>query len=164
MNWGCLTETTSHDDAILLGDCTPHTLGAYEAFVTDGKRSEPHGKIPLTVDRYTRCAKKHIELFCLLYGKEHRKERREALEIMIELHETQPDLFTIAFLCQTWVAMSYSYIAEIRDGARRMIRMLPDVVKKTDLRRKALSPGPSGRVLWGYPTTWLMSHPTGYWQ
>ena len=60
--------------------------------------------------------------------------------------------------------MAYAYIAEIKDGTRRMIRMLPDVVKTTDLRRKALSPGPTGRVLWEYPTTWLMTHPTGYWQ
>ena len=164
INWGRLSETTVHDDAILLGDCTPHTLDSYEAFVTDGKKSEARGDTPLTVDRFTRCAKQHIGLFCLLYVKEHRKERRDALDIMIELRETQPDLFTIAFLCQAWEAMSYSYLAEIKDGTRRTIRMLPDVVKKTDLRRKALSPGPSGRVLWEYPTTWLMSQPTGYWQ
>ena len=41
--------------------------------------------------------------------------------------------------------------------------MLPDLVKKkTDLRRKAPAPCPTGRVLWEYPTTWLMTHPTGY--
>ena len=164
LSWGCLSESTAQDDAILLGDCAPHTLDSYEAFATDGKKVGTHGKPPLTVDRFTRCAKQHIELFCLLYGKEHGKERMDALEIMIELHESQPDLFTTPFLCQTWEAMSFAYIAEVKDGTRRMIRMLPDVVKKTDLRRKALSPGPSGRVLWEYPTTWLMSNPTGYWQ
>ena len=164
LNWSCLSESTAHEDAILLGDCTPYSLDAYESFVADNKKIEPHGKTPLTIDRFTRCAKQHIEIFCLLYGKEHKKERRDALEIMIELHESQPDLFTVSFLCQTWEAMTYAYLAEIKDGTRRMIRMLPDVVKKTDLRRKALSPGPSGRVLWEYPTTWFMTHPAGYWQ
>ena len=164
LNWGCLSESTAHDDAILLGDCTPFTLDSYESFVADGRKMEPRGKTPLTIDRLTRCAKQHIEIFCLIYGKEHRRERKDALEVMIELHESQPDLFAISFLCQAWGAMTYAYLAEIKDGTRRMIRMLPDVVKKTDLRRKALSPGPSGRALWEYPTTWLMTHPTGYWQ
>ena len=130
--------------------------------MADPKKLEPHGKAPLTIDRFTRCAKQHVELFALLYGTEHRKERHEALNVMVELHESQPDLVTIAFLCQAWEAMSYTYLAEIKDGNRRMIRMLPDVVKKTDLRRRALSPGPTGRTLWEYPTTWLMTHPTGY--
>ena len=92
------------------------------------------------------------------------KERRDALETKIELHESQPNLFTIAFLFQAWGDMPYTYLSEIKDGTRRMIRMMPGVVKKTDLRRKALSPGPAGRVLWEFPTTWLMTHPTGYWQ
>ena len=42
--------------------------------------------------------------------------------------------------------------------------MLPDVVKKTDLMRKALTPGPSGHVLFGYPVVWLMSHAAVSWQ
>ena len=82
----------------------------------------------------------------------------------MELRESQPDLFAISFLLQAWEAMAYAYIAEVKDGTRRTIRMLPDLVKKTDLGRKPLPPGPTGRELWEYPATWLMTHPTGYWQ
>lgn len=161
---GTFSESTAHGDSILLGGCAPHTLDSYESYVEYSKKSEEHGKAPLTIDRFTRCAKKHTELFCFLYDNEHRKERRDALEAMIELRESHPDLLTITFLCQAWGAMSYTYISEIQDRDRRMIRAFPDVVKKTDLRRKALPPGPTGRVLWGYPTTWLMTHHTGFWK
>lgn len=150
MNWGTLSDSTASDDAILLGDCAPHTLDSYESYVADRKKLESHGQ--------------HTELFGLLYGKERREERRDALGIMIELREYRPDLFTIAFLCQSWEAMAYAYISAIEDDTRRMIRTLPDAVQKPDLRRKSFSPGPTGHVLWEYHTTWKMPHPTGYWQ
>ena len=44
------------------------------------------------------------------------------------------------------------------------MRTLPDIARKTDFRRKALSPNPSGSVLWEYPTVWLMEHSAGSWQ
>ena len=44
------------------------------------------------------------------------------------------------------------------------MRMLPDMSRKTDFRRKALSPNATGAVLWGYPTVWLMEHSTGFWR
>ena len=60
--------------------------------------------------------------------------------------------------------MTYRYVSDVMDGVRRLIRMLPDNVRKTDYRRKALTPGPQGRPRWGFPTTCLMGHHTGYWQ
>ena len=118
LNWGTSSESTAHDDSILLGDCTPSTLYLYESYVSESKKIEARGKAPLAIDRFTRCARPHTELFCLMYGKEHRKERRDTLETMIEIHESQPDLFTIAFLCHAWGAMAYAYISEIKDGTR----------------------------------------------
>ena len=87
----------------------------------------------------------------------------DALEIMIQLHETQPELITVTFHNQCWDAMTYRYIAEVKDGTRRMMRVLNDGARKTDLRRRALTPTSTGKVLWGYPTVWLMDHDTGYW-
>ena len=74
LSWGCLSESTASDDDILLGDCTPYTLDAYDSFVSDGEKLEPHGKTPQTIDRFTRCAKQNAELFGLLYGKERKKD------------------------------------------------------------------------------------------
>ena len=59
--------------------------------------------------------------------------------------------------------MTYRYIAEVMDGTRRLLRMLPDNVRKTEYRRKALAPGVHGQPRWEFPTTWLMDHHTGYW-
>ena len=44
-----------------------------------------------------------------------------------------------------------------------MIRIPTEAASETYLRRDALSPAPTGRVLRGYPAAWLMAHPTGYW-
>ena len=60
--------------------------------------------------------------------------------------------------------MTYRYISDAMDDTRRLLRMLPGNVRKTEYRRKALSPGAHGQHRWGFPTTWLMDHHTGYWQ
>ena len=58
----------------------------------------------------------------------------------------------------------FMYLSEIKDVARRMARLLPGEVQTTDLRRNALTHGPTGKVLWAYHTAWLMSRPTWYGQ
>ena len=45
-----------------------------------------------------------------------------------------------------------------------MARKLPETVRKGDIRRKSLTPMSDGRSRCEYPTTFLMEHPTGYWQ
>ena len=60
--------------------------------------------------------------------------------------------------------MTYRYIAEVKDGTRRMMRMLNDGARETDFRRRALTPASTGKVMWEYPTVWLMGHDTGYWE
>ena len=75
MNWGSLSETSASDESTLLGDCTPNTLEAYVGYIPNPKKSEPRGKQPLAIDRITRCAKHHTDLFALMYGGEHEKER-----------------------------------------------------------------------------------------
>ena len=164
LTWGCLAEKTAAEDALVLADCAPLTADAYDAFTPDSKKLEPRGKAPVTIDRLSRCAKQQIELFCMCFGEEHRKERVDALEIMVQLHETQPELFTVQFLNQCWGAMNFRYISEVKDGARRMMRMLHDGARKTDLRRRALTPTSTGKVVWEFPTVWLMDHDTGYWK
>ena len=125
LNRGALSESTSRDESTILGACTPRKLESYGGHVPDPKKIGPHGKSPLTIDRFTRCDRQRAELFCLQYGKGRRKERRDALGTMIELRESQPDPFTIAFLRQSWGDMSFMYISEIKDIARRVIRTPP---------------------------------------
>ena len=58
--------------------------------------------------------------------------------------------------------MAFRYISDVMDGARRLLRMLPNNVRKTEYRRKALSPWAHGQPRWEFPTTWLMDHHADY--
>ena len=79
------------------------------------------------------------------------------------LREAHPDLFTLPVIAGAWGEMTYRYVAAVKEGTRKMLRMLPEAVRKGELRRKALTPMPDGRSRWGYPATFLMEHPTGFW-
>ena len=59
--------------------------------------------------------------------------------------------------------MENRYVSDVADGVRRLMRTLPDTVRKTEPRRMALTPGPSGRPRWGFPAAWLMDLHAGYW-
>ena len=83
---------------------------------------------------------------------------------MEKMRESHPELPTVPLLVRTWGPMNLRYIAEVKGGTRRVIRMLHDSVKKIDFRQKALSPLKTGPPLWKYPATWLMSNSAGYWQ
>ena len=81
-----------------------------------------------------------------------------------KIREAHPDSLTIAIVVADWQEMTYLYIADIKEGTRKMMRMLPETVRKGEFRRKALTPMPDGRSRWAYPTTFLMEHHTGFWQ
>ena len=49
--------------------------------------------------------------------------------------------------------MDYRYISEVMEGARRLLRMLPDSVRKTEYRRMAVAPGVDARPPVGIPDT-----------
>ena len=60
--------------------------------------------------------------------------------------------------------MAFRYIAEVKEGARKTVRMLPETARKGEMRRKAIAPIPDGRSRWWYQATFLMDRPTGFWQ
>ena len=109
-----------------------------------------------------RFAKRHIAIWRVLFGQEHKEERSHAMYTLERLRESQPELFTLTTLVNTWGGMTFRYIAAIKEGTRKMVRMLPETVRKGEFRRKALTLA-DGRSRWGFPTTFLMDHPTGFW-
>ena len=113
---------------------------------------------------FVRAAKQQVHLFALFFGSGHIPERLEAISISHQLSEARPEVAPIHFLISSWDAMTYRYITEVMGGAHRLLRMLPDNVRKTEYRRKSLSPGARGQPRWEFPTTWLMEQNTGYWQ
>ena len=111
---------------------------------------------------FTRAAKQQVGRFALFFGREHAPERLEVIGIPQQIHESQPEVSPLHFLIEAWEAVTYRYISDVMDGTRRLLRMLPDSVRKTEYRRKSLPPGPRGQPRWEFPTTWLMGHHTGY--
>ena len=163
LTWGAVNADKPGGDTLTLADCIPHSYEAYDQFSVDGKKFETRGKQPQTIDAFTRAAKQHVELFSLFFGREHAPERSEVITTFQRLHEAEPEVFPLVFLISSWEAMTFRYISEVMDGTRRLMRMLPDNVRKTEYRRKALSPDVNGLPRWEFPTTWLMEHHTGYW-
>ena len=60
--------------------------------------------------------------------------------------------------------MAYRYVSHVMDGVRRLMRILPDNVRKAECRRKESTTGPVGRPRWEFPAAWLMGRHTGYWK
>ena len=163
LTWGTITPDKPAEDTVLLSDCVPHSAESYDAFAPDAKKLESRGKTPQTVDMFVRAAKQQVLLFALFFGKEHSPGRLEVISIFHQIHGARPEVLPLHFPISTWEAMTYRYISEVVDGTRRLLRMLPDNVRKTEYRRKASAPGVHGRPRWEFPTTWLMDHHTGYW-
>ena len=162
LNWGSPTDGKLPDDALLLGDCAQWTQDSYDLFITDGEKLEARDKQPSGLDRFARAAKQNILIFALRYGNQNKPERSEALSAMETLRDAHPELFTAPMMVQTWEAMNFNDISEIKECARRAIRTLADSIGEIDLRRRALTPSPSGKPLWGYPSTWLMTNEAGF--
>ena len=90
------------EEAVTLAGCIPHNYESYDIFSTDGKKNEARGKPPQTIDVFARAAKQHVELFALVFGREHAQERLEAISIFHQMREAQPDAFPLHFLCEVW--------------------------------------------------------------
>ena len=110
------------------------------------------------------CARQRDALFSSACGEWHRKERTGALEIMAQLGETHPELFPSEFLCRTLDSTTPMYISEIPHATGSAMRTLPDIAKKTELRREALYMATTGATLREFPTVWLIRHAAGLWR
>ena len=159
-----MSEEHFPDDTVFLGDCFTWAQESYDTFAADGEKLEGWGKQPYWLDRFIRAAKQNVELFGLRYGAEHKPGGLGALDVTERLHGSHPDLVTAQTLVRTLDAMNFRYVAEVKEGARRLVRMLPGSVEKVDFLRNALAPMKSGKPLCGPPSTWLMENESGYWK
>ena len=100
--------------------------------------------------------------FFLFIGNERRKGRLGAVEVFHQNPRSDAGCFPFTLPHFRPGAMDYRYISEVMDGARRLLRMPPDSVRKTEYRREASAPGTDGRPRWEFPTVWLMGIHTVY--
>ena len=102
--------------------------------------------------------------FSLCFGRARAPGRLKVIAISQQIHEAQPEAPPLHFLISAWGDVTYRYISDAMDGARRLLRMPPGNVRKNVYRRKAFPPDAQCKHRWEFPTTWLMDHHTGYWQ
>ena len=79
------------------------------------------------------------------------------------MREARPELFTLEFVSESFEEMNFHYIAQIKDGSKKVIMLGADRVKKPDFARLALNCVDGRRHRWEYPTTFPMRHPEGLW-
>ena len=163
LHWGALSSEGTSDDALLVSDFLPWAQDSYGRYQPDGKKNETRRKQALIIEKFAKAGKQHTLMFSLLYGKEHYKKRCECLLELGRLREARPELSTVDFATETFEEMNFHYIAQIREGARKVTRLGADRVKKPDFARLALNVADGKSPRWEYPTTFLMRHPAGLW-
>ena len=164
LTWGTIDDTDVGEEVLLLPDRYPVAQEVYDRFAITGMKYEARGEQPTTLEYFARCTKQHIAIWCLCFGVHRKEERMTATHTLEKLHEAHPDLFSTAIIVEAWGEMTYRYIAEIKEDAWKMVRMLPATVRKGESRRKAVTPMQDGRSRWGYPATFLTERPTGFCQ
>ena len=78
-------------------------------------------------------------MFSLMYGRDHYKERLDCLLELERLREARPELFTVEFVSESFEAMNIHYIAQIKEGSRRVVMLGADRVTKPDFARLSLN-------------------------
>ena len=150
--------------AITIADCIAIDSTRYRAHRWDGEKIEPAGKEPHTTTCFANAVKKHIRLFSLLYGNEHARERKRALEKLMWPHDQKHELFAVSLLVISWNRIRYEYIDAIRGGVRAMIRLLPEGATRGSFVSFALSPyRDSGKRLWRRPNVFSLTASNGMW-
>ena len=152
------------ETSITLADCFAVDAVKYRAGTWDGTRLEEKKSEPHTMSCFISSAKQQIKLFCLLYGEEHREERKNALKKFQKLHEEKPDLFTVAFLVKTWNRMWAEFGEAVREGVRALLRILPEGANREALITLALSPYKrSSKRIWRWPDVFNFESSRGMW-
>ena len=152
------------DVCVALADCFPLDAAKYRAGTCGGAKMEEKKSDPHTMSCFVSSAKQEIKLFCLLYGEEHKRERKAALRQFKQLREEKPDLFTANMLVRTWNRMWAEYGESVREGIRALLRILPEGAGRGALITLALSPYKgSKRRIWRWPNVFSFTSSRGFW-
>ena len=148
-----------------LADCIALGSTRYKAHVWNGEKIETPGKEPQTMGCFGAAVKQEILLCTMMYGTEHKRERRKAIGELIRSHDRKPELSTVQFSVLVWNRLRYEYTEVIRDGDRAMIRLLPNGSSRDAFVSLALSPFENSRKrLWRWPDVFSFTSPSGMWK
>ena len=138
--FGNVASEGTDEITVTLGDCIAMDASRYRPHRWDGEKIEPANKEPQTMACFIGAAKHQIKLFCLLYGEEHKRERKKALKHLIWLRDQKPELPTVTFLVESWNRICYEYTEAVREGVRVILRALTEGGTRDSFSPYALSP------------------------
>ena len=128
------------------------------------KNDIPRGTLPKVISDFADAAKQETRFTDLLYGEEHGTDRYHAIPFFEQLHRGNPDLYTVAFLVETWRRWNVDFCEGMYGGIRRLLPLLSATADRGDIRRVAMSERRStGKPIWKFPDTWEICPKKGYW-
>ena len=151
------------DDTLLATDFIPMMQETSEKSQPDGKKNEIRKKKALIIEKWAKVPRQHTMMFCSMRGQEHHKERMGCILESERVHEARHDLFAVETISNAYDEMNFMYFSQIREGARKVMRLGDEGAKKPSFVRIALNPTSMKTSRWGYPTTFLTHHPSGLW-
>ena len=155
LNWGTLTNENIPDETLMVSDFLPWTLDAYEKFQPMEKKMEFRKKQGMGISKFVKAGRHHTLFFAFSYGEEHDAERLACILELEKIHEARPEISPVDFILDTFEEMNYRYIAQIRDGTRKIMRLGGDGMRKPGFARIALCSPNSNWPRWEYPPLFL---------
>ena len=138
---------------------TPKDFDHYEMPKDDKVEAKP--RHPTHFATWLKQARNEIKMLGSVLGLEHKAGRLQALEQIEQAHEADPEAWPEAYCYSLWEELKAAWIEELREGRRRLCKILNcEQPRKEDLRFVALAPG-SGFT---FPTTFELDDPQGYYQ
>ena len=138
---------------------TPKDFDHYEMPKDDKVEAKP--RHPTHFATWLKQARNEIKMLGSVLGLEHKAGRLRALEQIEQAHEADPEAWPETYCYSLWEELKAAWIEELREGRRRLRKLLNcEQPRKEDLRFVALAPG-SGFT---FPTTFELDDPQGYYQ
>lgn len=115
------------------------------------------------MNEWTRNASAQIWAFSLVTGREHIRERLEARDQLLEMHEHCPHRYPCEWVWDVWEELWWRWGEELREESSRLLRSLAtDSPTKDELRWAAMTPDAGGEANLHFPSTFQLQDPDAY--
>ena len=83
-------------------------------YAVEGHRREPPPAAPTELRAWAEAAQTQVQVFALMYGKEHSATRTNALRHLLKEHRDHPDYLSLADLMDVWEELTWRWWEELR--------------------------------------------------
>ncbi|CAK0808579.1 unnamed protein product [Prorocentrum cordatum] len=111
---------------------------------------------------WTDQAHRSITTFCLFYGQDHERERRDALRRLVQLNLDDPNQWTEGDLFAIWEELHWDWWDGIRLIVQRALHDLRNQNPTEEEFRLHLLEGPGGQPRFQMPLSFQLDHPNGF--